>query len=174
MLAAFNWRPPSILRQTLSPASVVRVKKGVYHHDSWRLACRDMCDNMERFFYQAWKEGGLPLPHGAGPALSRVRSTGPKGHPSSAWDADQQPSRGHRHKHADQVQVQTEEWKYCNACVLVECLWQGLQGFAACVLRLCLVHVSLCVCACYQKLAASVLAGCQHGSTGALGKGPSA
>ncbi|DBA83956.1 hypothetical protein WJX77_009116 [Trebouxia sp. C0004] len=59
----------------------------------------DMCDNMERFFYQAWKEGGLPVPPGAGPTLSRVRSTGAKGQ-SSAWHADQQTNRGHKRKFA--------------------------------------------------------------------------
>lgn len=60
----------------------------------------DMCDNMERFFYQAWKENGLPVPPGAGPTLSRVRSTETKGQ-SSAWHADQQTNRGHKRKHAD-------------------------------------------------------------------------
>ena len=59
-----------------------------------------MCDNMERFFYQAWKENGLPVPPGAGPTLSRVRSTETKGQ-SSAWHADQQTNRGHKRKQAD-------------------------------------------------------------------------
>ncbi|KAL0028826.1 hypothetical protein WJX79_010193 [Trebouxia sp. C0005] len=60
----------------------------------------DMCDNMERFFYQTWKESGLPVPPGAGPSLSRARSTGAQGQ-SSAWHADQQTNRGHKRKHAD-------------------------------------------------------------------------
>lgn len=63
--------------------------------------CRDMCDNMERFFYQAWKEGGLPLPPGAGPTITRVRPTGLKGQQPSVYDSDQQANRGHKRKHAE-------------------------------------------------------------------------
>lgn len=61
----------------------------------------DMCDNMERFFYQAWKEGGLPLPPGAGPTITRVRPTGLKGQQPSVYDSDQQANRGHKRKHAE-------------------------------------------------------------------------
>lgn len=58
-----------------------------------------MCDNMERFFYQAWKEQGLHLPPGAGPTLSS-RPNKPKG-PAPAWDDGQQANKAHKRKQAD-------------------------------------------------------------------------
>lgn len=60
--------------------------------------CRDMCDNMERFFYQAWKEASLPLPPGAGPTLSRTR---PKASTGPAWQDEQQGQRGNKRKRHD-------------------------------------------------------------------------
>ncbi|KAL3131033.1 hypothetical protein ABBQ38_000352 [Trebouxia sp. C0009 RCD-2024] len=58
----------------------------------------DMCDNMERFFYQAWKEASLPLPPGAGPTLSRTR---PKASTGPAWQDEQQGQRGNKRKRHD-------------------------------------------------------------------------
>lgn len=60
--------------------------------------CRDMCDNMERFFYQAWKEASLPLPPGAGPTLSRTRPKNPKG---PAWQDEDQGARSNKRKRTD-------------------------------------------------------------------------
>lgn len=57
----------------------------------------DMCDNMERFFYQAWKEQGLQLPPGAGPTLSRRPSKSKA--PNSSWE-EPQANRGHKRQHA--------------------------------------------------------------------------
>ena len=59
-----------------------------------------MCDNMERFFYQAWKEASLPLPPGAGPSLRRARPKDPKGHPP-AWQDEQQAGRGTKRQRTD-------------------------------------------------------------------------
>ena len=63
-----------------------------------RGVCRDMCDNMERFFYQAWKEASLPLPPGAGPTLSRTRPKDPMG---PAWQDEQQGARSNKRKRTD-------------------------------------------------------------------------
>ena len=66
-------------------------------HTILHNACRDMCDNMERFFYQAWKEQGLQLPPGAGPTLSRRPSKSKA--PNSSWE-EPQADRGHKRQHA--------------------------------------------------------------------------
>ncbi|KAL3138978.1 hypothetical protein ABBQ32_005786 [Trebouxia sp. C0010 RCD-2024] len=58
----------------------------------------DMCDNMERFFYQAWKEASLPLPPGAGPTLSRTR---PNASAGPAWQDEQHGQRGNKRKRND-------------------------------------------------------------------------
>ena len=79
-----------------------------------RGACRDMCENMERFFYQAWKEASLPLPPGAGPTLSRTRPKNPK---RPAWQDEEQGARGNKRKHTDaHYEVKTDHAWPCSPC----------------------------------------------------------
>ena len=108
---------------------------------------------MERFFYQAWKESGLPLPPGAGPTLSRVRSTETKGQ-SSAWHADQQTNRGHKRKHADlPLEVSSDSAKV-SVCDVGMQSWIVAASYKCMTLvmlldcaPLCCVWLSVCACA---------------------------
>lgn len=84
---------------------------------------------MERFFYQAWKQEGLPLPPGAGPALSRARSG--RGQTSTSGrqqEVDQHDTKHDQRRHAHTYEVTLLAmcslwlWKVCNDIqLLCEC-----------------------------------------------------
>ena len=82
-----------------------------------------MCDNMERFFYQAWKEASLPLPPGAGPTLSRTRPKDPK---EPTWQDEDQGARGNKRKRTDAHYEVSTNSMCLSSCVLASSLGPSL------------------------------------------------